>query len=126
MTVFAGRARVIFTVRESRVGSIRSSTQELLANERIKHQSALRRFEAAETLYLRVCQPQSWHFQKLGTDSFKEDLHWCHDSSPSTDCVCYETRRSFRVRCRNSNVPHEPSHKYESHCSVRLTFMPPT
>jgi len=72
------RTWTVGTVSGSRIGSVRFETQEIRFHERVNHQLAHRLFNATQTLHLVCFQPQSWHFQILGTEMVGDIFNRSH------------------------------------------------
>jgi hypothetical protein len=96
------RTWTVGTVSGPSIGSVRFETQEIRFHQRVKYQLAQRLFNAAQTLHLVCPQPQSWHFQILGTQMVDDIFNRSHGgnlSGPNKSPFAVEfTRRESRLR----------------------------
>jgi hypothetical protein len=86
------------TIRQARVVPVRLGIQELFVDQRVKDHLAHRLLDAAQTLHLFGSQPQSGHFQILGSEMVDDIFNRPHDGTPSTKRVTLEAEpRTLRL-----------------------------
>ena len=97
---------------------VRLRTQKLFVHQRVKYQLAHRPLNAAQTLHLVGFQPQSGHFQILGTEMAEDIFNRSHDGSLfETKEICLRSNSST-ANPGHDDIPASVSTEVANRCMV--------